>query len=133
MKTTVSIRMALFVKGLFLAGLLAAWILTAPVSARDNNSANVPDAEEEDDFRVSPRQADPPRAGKERGQTGAGIPTRLSEMFVAGGPLMWPIALCSVIVVAFSVERLVVLRRRRVIPKDFVKRFLEHLENGQLD
>ena len=34
---------------------------------------------------------------------------------------------------AFSVERLVVLRRRRVIPKDFVKRFLEHLEAGQLD
>jgi biopolymer transport protein ExbB len=54
-------------------------------------------------------------------------------MFDAGGPLMWPIALCSVVVVAFSVERLVVLRRRRVIPKDFVKRFLEHLEAGQLD
>ncbi len=54
-------------------------------------------------------------------------------MFIAGGPLMWPIALCSVIVVAFSVERLVVLRRRRVIPRDFVKRFIEHLESGQLD
>jgi biopolymer transport protein ExbB len=62
-----------------------------------------------------------------------GIPTRLSELFIAGGPLMWPIAACSVVVVAFAFERMVVLRRRRVIPKDFVKRFLDHLSNGQLD
>ena len=62
-----------------------------------------------------------------------GIPTRLSELFIAGGPLMWPIAACSVVVVAFAFERMVVLRRRRVIPKDFVTRFLDHLANGQLD
>jgi biopolymer transport protein ExbB len=61
------------------------------------------------------------------------IPTRLSEMFVAGDWPMWPIAACSIVALAFAVERLVVLRRRRVIPRDFVTRFLSHLEQGQLD
>ncbi|MFN9197236.1 MAG: MotA/TolQ/ExbB proton channel family protein [Planctomycetaceae bacterium] len=61
------------------------------------------------------------------------IPTRLSEMFRAGGVIMWPIALCSVIAFTFALERLVVLRRRRVIPRDFVRRFLQNLEQGELD
>ncbi len=47
--------------------------------------------------------------------------------------MMWPLAACSVVVVAFAIERQVLLRRRRVIPKDFVTRFLEHLKTGQLD
>ena len=62
-----------------------------------------------------------------------GIPTRLSDLFRAGGPMMWPLAACSVVVVAFAIERQVLLRRRRVIPRDFVTRFLEHLKTGQLD
>jgi biopolymer transport protein ExbB len=61
------------------------------------------------------------------------IPTRLSEMFRAGGVIMWPIAACSVIAFTFALERLVVLRRRRVIPRDFVRRFLQNLEQGELD
>ena len=47
--------------------------------------------------------------------------------------MMWPLAACSVVVVAFAIERQVLLRRRRVIPRDFVTRFLEHLKTGQLD
>jgi biopolymer transport protein ExbB len=46
---------------------------------------------------------------------------------------MWPIAGCSIIALAFAVERFVVLRRRRVIPRDFVTRFVEHLEQQKLD
>lgn len=61
------------------------------------------------------------------------IPTRLSEMFYAGGIIMWPIAACSIVALTFAIERMVVLRRRRVIPPDFVRRFLEHLEQRQLD
>lgn len=62
-----------------------------------------------------------------------GIPTELDQIIIAGGPVMIPIGICSFIALAFGFERLVVLRRRRVIPKDFVSRFLEHLEQGQLD
>ena len=133
MKTTESPRAALFVRCLFLAGLLALWAVTRPAAARDRGEQDVPAADDEDGFGEMPRQAEQRRKGQAKSLVGAGIPTRLSDMFMAGGPLMWPIALCSVIVVAFSVERLVVLRRRRVIPRDFVKRFLEHLESGQLD
>lgn len=39
----------------------------------------------------------------------------------------------SVLLIWFSVERLVVLRRGRVIPRAFVNRFLEHLQQGKLD
>lgn len=61
------------------------------------------------------------------------IPTRLSEMFRAGGFIMWPIGVCSIIAFTFALERMVVLRRRRVIPRDFVRRFLQNLEQGELD
>ncbi len=44
-----------------------------------------------------------------------------------------PFVAASVIAVWFSIERLVVLRRSRVIPKPFVERFLKHLEQGLLD
>jgi biopolymer transport protein ExbB len=61
------------------------------------------------------------------------IPTTVSKMFRVGGVAMYPIVVCSIVMVAFAIERMVVLRRRRVIPRDFVKRFLEHLERGELD
>jgi biopolymer transport protein ExbB len=50
-----------------------------------------------------------------------------------GGPLMIPIAICSVIMVALAMERMISLRRSRVIPKPFVKRFLQQMEEGSLD
>lgn len=39
----------------------------------------------------------------------------------------------SVIALWFAIERLVVLRRARVIPKPFVERFLLHLEEGEIN
>jgi biopolymer transport protein ExbB len=41
--------------------------------------------------------------------------------------------LCSVVALGYALERLVALRRGRVIPKDFVNRFLERLGSGKLD
>jgi biopolymer transport protein ExbB len=62
------------------------------------------------------------------------IPTKnMLSVFVEGGPLMYPIALCSFLLTVFVFERLVSLRRGRVIPSPFVKRFLEQLREGQLD
>ncbi len=40
----------------------------------------------------------------------------LWELFLAGGPLMWPITVMSFLVVAFGLERLVALRRGRFVP-----------------
>lgn len=49
-----------------------------------------------------------------------------------GGILMIPLGVCSLIVLALSMERLIALRRSRVIPKPFVRRFTECVEDGQL-
>ena len=50
-----------------------------------------------------------------------------------GGFMMWGIAACSVVLAAFFFERLIALRRSRVIPKPFVKRLLPQIRDGQLD
>ena len=55
------------------------------------------------------------------------------ELMVQGGVLMWPLLLCSVVLLTFVFERLVSLRTGRVIPKAFVSRFLKHLKDGSLD
>jgi biopolymer transport protein ExbB len=65
---------------------------------------------------------------------GGAIPTRnLLDVMHDGGPLMYPIALCSFVLLIFVFERFISLRRGRVIPGPFVKRFLEQLKEGQLD
>lgn len=57
----------------------------------------------------------------------------LLQIIYAGGPMMVPIIACSFLLCVFVFERFVSLRRGRVIPRPFVKRFLEQLREGQLD
>jgi biopolymer transport protein ExbB len=59
--------------------------------------------------------------------------TNLRNIVDDAGPLMYAILLCSFMLVAFFLERCVSLRRGRVIPKPFVKRFLTQLREGKLD
>lgn len=61
------------------------------------------------------------------------IPTDPVELFLAGGYLMWPILGSSIIALWCAVERMIVLRRARVIPRAFVDRFVKHVEGGKLD
>jgi biopolymer transport protein ExbB len=64
----------------------------------------------------------------------APIPTRsLLDMLVAGGPLMLPIVLASFVMLLVVFERMISLRRRRVVPRLFVERFLLQLREGALD
>ncbi len=56
----------------------------------------------------------------------------LIKRIMAGGWLMIPLGICSLIVLSLSLERLLALRRRRVIPRPFVRRFTECVEDGQL-
>jgi len=62
-----------------------------------------------------------------------GIPREPIEVLLALGPMLYPMGLCSIVFVWFSIERMVILRRGRVIPRPFVKRFFEHLDEGKLD
>jgi biopolymer transport protein ExbB len=57
----------------------------------------------------------------------------LLSAFRDGGPLMYPIAGCSFALLVFIFERFIALRRGRVIPRPFVRRFLEQLREGQID
>jgi biopolymer transport protein ExbB len=59
------------------------------------------------------------------------MPSIVSKI-AQGGWLMIPLALCSLIVLSLSLERLIALRRGRVIPRPFVRRFTECVEDGQL-
>ena len=88
---------------------LSAWLATG-VSARGQSPASDTPAEEEP------------------------IPTKdLLSIIRDGGPLMIPIGVCSLILVAFIFERTISLRRGRIIPKPFVTRFIEQMREGALD
>ena len=76
------------------------------------------------------KQAADPNSDEKR----SAIPKTPADVVKAMGlPFLIPFLIASVIAVWFGIERLVVLRRGRVIPRPFVERFLHHLEQGKLD
>ncbi len=58
---------------------------------------------------------------------------RLIQVIQNGGPLMIPIGICSLILMVFIFERMISLRRGRIIPSAFGKRFLDQLREGELN
>jgi biopolymer transport protein ExbB len=56
----------------------------------------------------------------------------LVQLLTAGGPLMIPIVFCSFVLVVFALERTISLRRNRIIPGPFTRKFLEQLRAGDL-
>lgn len=62
------------------------------------------------------------------------IPRNPQEILEAlGWPFVAPFLAASFISLWFGLERLVVLRRGRVIPRAFIERFIKHLEQGKLE
>ena len=59
--------------------------------------------------------------------------TRLTDMLRRGGVLMVPIGICSLILLVFVFERLISLRKGRIIPGPFVTRVLEQVRSGELN
>ena len=58
---------------------------------------------------------------------------RMWEIIVAGGPVMVPLILCSVVSVAIVVERIWTLQRKRVIPRELTDRVWKLVETRTLD
>lgn len=58
---------------------------------------------------------------------------RLADIIYSGGLLMIPIGICSFILTVFVFERLIMLRKSRIMPGPFVKRFLDQLREGELN
>jgi biopolymer transport protein ExbB len=54
------------------------------------------------------------------------------EIVQAGGPLMWPIILCSIVAAAIILERLWTLQDRRVLPADLTQKVWKLVEADQV-
>ena len=67
----------------------------------------------------------------------SGMPTDPVSIMKQLGWMGWlflvPFVGATLIALWYTVERMVVLKRSRVIPRPFVERFLEHLRQGKLD
>ena len=55
------------------------------------------------------------------------------EIVQAGGALMWPIMLCSVVAAAITLERLWTLQDRRVLPPDLMQKVWKLVEAHQIN
>lgn len=105
-----------------------ALLITCQLMAQENPSSSPLGAP------TSPTAAPVLGAGTTAPAAPSGIPTDpLGIADAMGRPFTVAFILASVIGVWSVVERLVILRRRRVIPKAFVERFLMHLRAGRMD
>jgi biopolymer transport protein ExbB len=107
---------------------LAALLVLSVAMSSGTLSAQVNTAGE-----VVPFNADPAGPRPAAQEPPKSIPREPMEVLRALGLFLYPLGLCSIVVVWFSIERLVLLRRGRVIPRPFVKRFFEHIEQGRVD
>jgi hypothetical protein len=55
------------------------------------------------------------------------------QIFLSGGWLMWPILLCSIMVVAISIERFLTLRSERIVPTGQLAGVWTQLLSKELD
>ncbi|MBT5388688.1 MAG: MotA/TolQ/ExbB proton channel family protein, partial [Porticoccaceae bacterium] len=54
------------------------------------------------------------------------------QIFLSGGWLMWPILLCSIVVVGIAIERFITLREERIIPAGQLSEVWTQLRKKQL-
>ena len=48
----------------------------------------------------------------------------MSEFIIAGGPFMWPLLICSVLIISITIERLWFLQNRLVQPKGLTSQII---------
>ncbi|MDX2035934.1 MAG: MotA/TolQ/ExbB proton channel family protein [Isosphaeraceae bacterium] len=128
--------------GLLTLGLILAFGLERSAAAQDAADASKPGASKSSTSAIPTapaaadreRPGDEPAAPKGEAAAGAGISKdSILQIFGRLNPMLWVLGLCSIVTIGFSLERLVALRKARVIPRDFVDRFMDRLSTGKLD
>ncbi len=76
---------------------------------------------------------EPPVQGAVPSQRAAVDRSSILRLVLNANPMLWPLAICSVVTLGYVLERWLALRRDRVIPREFAERFLERLSSGKLD
>lgn len=54
------------------------------------------------------------------------------QLFIAGGPLMWPIFACSILSSAIILERFYCIQRLQAYPRDLLSRISEHILHNRI-
>jgi biopolymer transport protein ExbB len=94
----------------------------AKPAAGSSAAASAADEKFNQDLGVAEKEAAARKDAKPADQESISIPAiNLWDMFRKGGILMYPITLMSLVVVAFTIERAIGLRRKKVIPHGLVK------------
>jgi biopolymer transport protein ExbB len=79
-----------------------------------------------------PNEAAPAPEARKTDRIGVGRAS-LVQLVRQANPMLWPLLICSVVTLGYGLERFLALRRSRVVPKEFVDRFVERLGSGKLD
>jgi len=107
-------------RGLWLAIALLLSAHAAAAQAQDGQSLSPSEVERRANEALAAQPAAPPAAADAATQAPAVKPMNLLDLYFQGGFLMYPITVMSFVVVVFSVERWLGLRRGRVIPRKLV-------------
>ncbi len=83
--------------------------------------------------RATPGTEPAAEASADGAEEPAPLDRNLLEILKEGGPMIAPLLACSFLTLVFVLERAISLRRGRVIPRPFVKRFLHQIREGKLD
>jgi biopolymer transport protein ExbB len=95
----------------------AVWVAGASAQESNAPAGNAPVP--------APAPAEVPRPGVNRGT--------VLQLLLRANPMLWPLGACSVLTLGVALERLLALRKKRVVPGEFIDRFLERLAAGKLD
>lgn len=127
-------RQALRVAVTFAIGLAFSLAVFAPPANVFAQEGGAPEPIPSDQPEVGPSTINDSLAGKEGDKKDdekqTGIPTTPIEIIEQLNFWLVPFLLASIIAVWFTIERVVVLRRTRVIPREFVDPFMKAIQGG---
>ncbi len=103
--------------------MLAGWIAGLTLGFYETTHAQEPGATADPSTKAAAQAA--PRPGVDRAM--------VVRLLLQANPMLWPLAACSIVMLGYVLERGLALRRDRVIPREFIDRFLERLSAGKLD